>query len=860
MKKTLLFVVALCSTLSIWAGVDLTNATELQMGENSKSTTATSDTCYFKYTATKDVALQLTPASGDGYSCYILSVSELVENTAMPTGFDTLKLNNAQLAYPKVIYPVKAGKTVYIALGGNKYGTTSLNLKLTAALVDNVTGIGKGATAEDPVVLEDEKTAYVGPVYATSGSYNMFTYYATYTATKAGVLNLLSSSYVQQAEFNGSSASFEYTANGYQMKQAVAAGETYTLKLTNYTPIYLSNVSVETATEGSLDMPFELKAGSNKVPAGFGDYYYTYKASVPGYVTLSSSEALTGGNVKVFNGKSNVNYNNYFAQSEKGSFNVSFEVTSTSDTYYILVSKVTSTDEEQTIEVSENSYNPGEQEENPVNVTMSDAGTAVTSTTATTFYWNITVPAGKTGYLTAAPATTFANSNSKMNIYPKGQAYYAASSNTKVKYLLTASTTDTEYTLRLDNAEGKAVTLNVEIEAVKAGDEITNPIVAVQGNNTLDASDTRYYIYTMKSTGKLVITGTADMTITFPKSTNSYDGNHTNFKSGVDNIIHGEAGQSYFIRVDGGKKDDVFVLAEKAFEQGETKELAIAVEGSTFDLAKQSLTNLWIKYNVKNTGKLKVSSSLIYNYLASIQYCINNGYMQNLAPEYNGDIINYSYRFDVTAGDAVYVNITGFAETSDANVTFEESEAGEGESAATAIDLSDKKKHAIVEGTSAQPVWVKMNLKAGTTTIKSSSYFGGNMYQGLENAQQLATWLYVYGSNYGPAPDYTPLNEYTATIDVTEAGTYYYAISNNYGGGEIYIEGTNVDTSINTIGTDSNMQLTGNVMQLTGNSSAEVYNLTGMRTATVKQNGTAVLSKGIHLIKTNGKTYKVMVK
>ena len=154
------------------------------------------------------------------------------------------------------------------------------------------------------------------------------------------------------------------------------------------------------------------------------------------------------------------------------------------------------------------------------------------------------------------------------------------------------------------------------------------------------------------------------------------------------------------------------------------------MEGSTFDLAKQSLTNLWIKYNVKNTGKLKVSSSLIYNYLASIQYCINNGYMQNLAPEYNGDIINYSYRFDVTAGDAVYVNITGFAETSDANVTFEESEAGEGESAATAIDLSDKKKHAIVEGTSAQPVWVKMNLKAGTTTIKSSSYFGGNMYQG----------------------------------------------------------------------------------------------------------------------------------
>ena len=447
-----------------------------------------------------------------------------------------------------------------------------------------------------------------------------------------------------------------------------------------------------------------------------------------------------------------------------------------------------------------------------------------------------------------------------MNIYPKGQAYYAASSNTKVKYLLAASTTDTEYTLRLDNAEGKAVTLNVEIEAVKAGDEITNPIVAVQGNNTLDASDTRYYIYTMKSTGKLVITGTADMTITFPKSTNSYDGNHTNFKSGVDNIIHGEAGQSYFIRVDGGKKDDVFVLAEKAFEQGETKELAIAVEGSTFDLAKQSLTNLWIKYNVKNTGKLKVSSSLIYNYLASIQYCINNGYMQNLAPEYNDNIINSSYRFDVTAGDAVYVNITGFAETSDANVTCEESEAGEGESEATAIDLSDKKKHAIVEGTSAQPVWVKMNLKAGTTTIKSSSYFGGNMYQGLENAQQLATWLYVYGSNYGPAPDYTPLNEYTATIDVTEAGTYYYAISNNYGGGERYIEGTNVDTSINTIGTDSNMQLTGNVMQLTGNSSAEVYSLTGMRTATVKQNGTAVLSKGIHLIKTNGKTYKVMVK
>ena len=860
MKKTLLFVVALCSALSVWAGIDFSKATELQMGENSKATSLTADTCYFKYTATKDVALQLSPASGDGYSCYIISVNELAENAAQPTGYDTLKVNNAQLAYPNVLYPVQAGKTVYIALGGSTYGSASLTMKLTATLVEDVTGIGKGAAADDPVVLEDEKTAFVGPVYTTSGSFSMFTYYATYTAAKAGVLNLLSSSYVQQAEVNGSAASFEYTSNGYLLKQAVAAGETYTLKLSNYTPIYLSKVSVETATEGSLDMPFELKAGSNKVPAGFGDYYYTYRASAPGYVTLSSSETLTGGNVKVFNGKSNVNYNNSFAQSAQGSFNVTFEATNTSDTYYILVSKVTSTDNEQTIEVSAKAYSAGEQEENPVNVTMGDAPTAVKSTTATTFYWNIVVPAGKTGYLTAAPATAFGNSSSKMSIYPKGQAYYAASSATKAKYLLAASNADTEYTLRLDNAEGKEVTLNVEIEAVQAGDEITNPIVATTGSNTLDADGTRYYTYTMQSTGKLVVTGTADMTVTFPKSTNSYEGNHTNFKSGAVNIIHGEAGKSYYICVNGGKKGDVFTLEEKAFELGETKEMAMAVEGTSFDLAGKSLSNLWIKYNVQNSGKLKVSSSLVYNYQASLLYCINDGYMQNISPEYNDNVVNYAYRFDVKAGDAVYVNIIGFAETTSAKVTFEESEAGPGESAATAIDLSDKQKHAIVEGTSAQPVWVKMNLNAGTTTIKSSSYFGGNMYQGLENAQNLVSWGYVYGSNYGPAPDYTPLNEYVATIEIAEAGTYYFAISNNYGGGEIYIEGINVEAGIGTTATHSHIKVTGNVMQLTGEGTAEVYNIAGVRTATVGQNGQTMLNKGINLVKTNGKTYKVMVK
>ncbi|MGN0220507.1 MAG: hypothetical protein ACI4BA_00070 [Prevotella sp.] len=860
MRKSLLFVVALCSTLSAWAGVDFGNATELQMGENSKATSKAADTCYFKYTAIKDVALQLTPASGDGYSCYILSVNELVENAAQPTGFDTLKLNNAQLSYPNALYPVQAGKTVYVALGGSTYGTAALTLKLTAALVEDVTGIGKGATADDPVVLEDEKTAFVGPLYATSGNYSTFTYYATYTATKAGVLNLLSSCYVQQAEMNGSTVSFEYTSNGYLLKQAVAAGETYTLKLCNYSPIYFSKISVETATEGSLDMPFELKAGTNKVPAGFGDYYYTYKPSAPGYVTLSSSEALTGGKVKVFNGKSNVNYGNCFAQSAQGSFNVTFEATSTSDTYYLLVSKVTSTDGEQTIEVSEKNYSPGEREDNPVDVTMDNASTDVKSTTATTFYWNIKVPAGKTGYLTANPTTAFSNSSTKMIIYPKGQNYYATSSATKVKYLLTASDTDTEYTLRLDNAEGKEVTLNVGIEEVKAGDEITNPIVAVQGNNTLDADGTRYYTYTMQNSGKLVITGTADMTITFPRSTNSYDGNYTNFKSGVENILHGEAGKSYFICVNGGKNGDVFTLAEKAFEQGDTKEMAIAVEGTTFDLAGKSLTNLWIKYNVQNSGKLKVSSSLVYNYQASILYCINDGNMQYISPEYNDNAVNYSYRFDVKAGDIVYVNIIGFAETTSANVTFEESEAGAGESAATAIDLSDKQKHAIVEGTSAQPVWVKMNLTAGTTTIKSSSYFGGNVYQGLENAENLNSWIYLYGSNYGPAPDYTPLNEYVATLNITEEGTYYFAISNNYGGGEIYIAGSNVSTGISTLATDSNIKVRGNVMQMNGEGTAEVYNITGMRTATVAPNGQAVLNKGINLIKTNGKTYKVMVK
>ena len=122
------------------------------------------------------------------------------------------------------------------------------------------------------------------------------------------------------------------------------------------------------------------------------------------------------------------------------------------------------------------------------------------------------------------------------------------------------------------------------------------------------------------------------------------------------------------------------------------------------------------------------------------------------------------------------------------------------------------------------------------------------------------SWGYVYGSNYGPAPDYTPLNEYVATIEIAEAGTYYFAISNNYGGGEIRIEGTNVGTGISTIAAESHIKVSGNVMQLTGEGTAEVYDISGIRRATVGQNGQIVLNKGINLVKTNGKTYKVMVK
>ena len=134
------------------------------------------------------------------------------------------------------------------------------------------------------------------------------------------------------------------------------------------------------------------------------------------------------------------------------------------------------------------------------------------------------------------------------------------------------------------------------------------------------------------------------------------------------------------------------------------------------------------------------------------------------------------------------------------------------------------------------------------------------MYQGLENAESLNSWQYVYGSNYGPAPDYTPLNEYVATLSITEAGTYFYAISNNYGGGEIYITGNNVDTGISTLATDNGITVRGNVMQTGSESTAEVYNIAGVRTATVGPNGQTVLNKGINLVKTNGKTYKVMVK
>ena len=398
MKKLLLLFLTAVFAVTAMAQTSIETALDLQEGANSHDYDGSP--VYWKYTPTGQ-GDRLLLISADGSTS--ITVTDVAGDGTQTT------MIGAQMAYPQKAYIAYEGHTLYIS--AQVYNGTSVGF--TASFDENA-HIG-GLSQEAPMtIVTDGSRMVMGDVYSNSSSYS----YATYTADSDGVLVLTATGYVSYSVEGGASGSFQYTNGSYSASLTVRSGQTYNITLSGYGAFILT-AEMTHPTEGSFEMPFEMQEGYNTVPASHGEYWYTYTNTKTGYGVISSDNTLNGGSIKVYNSASNIQYGQVYAQVE-GGYNLRFEMPSVGTTYYICITKVESSTDDETFTFTAEDYQPGDQESNPIVIEQLPATGISTEAVGGTRYYAVDIPEGESKFLNVTATSTIANDATTVAVYPNG--------------------------------------------------------------------------------------------------------------------------------------------------------------------------------------------------------------------------------------------------------------------------------------------------------------------------------------------------------------------------------------------------------------------------------------------------------
>ena len=333
MKKLLLLLLTAVCAVTAMAQSSEETALELQGGENLWTLDAPGGYAYWYYTPDGNTLLTLTPSAG-----YVSVYTYDGEGDAATQ----VSLRGVYRSSSISTYSLESGRTYYVLAGGSDTGT------LTAEMATGE-NIGKGLSADDPMPIVVGEEAYIGSSIVAGSN---LTSYAEYTATEDGVLQLTLTTYVQVSVNGGAPTYAESVSSGeYVYKFPVENGQTYDLTFTHYGPFILT-AEMTYPVEGSLDMPFTLVEGDNELPAESGEYWYTFTNTSTGYGVINGGTGLRA-QVKVYNNKANIDYEQTYAESLPGSFDVRFELPYPGTTYYISVNRGMSVDQPSTLTFAE---------------------------------------------------------------------------------------------------------------------------------------------------------------------------------------------------------------------------------------------------------------------------------------------------------------------------------------------------------------------------------------------------------------------------------------------------------------------------------------------------------------------------
>lgn len=849
MKKLILLTFLQFCLCSLFAQTDVSTALDLQVGTNSYDLTGQSGyvTLYYKYTAPAESGqlLTFTTVKGEGLS-YVMSedgtYNKMIYGINSATGS---------------IVPVKAGQTVYLILNTRGGSEISFDMKAENAIVEG------GQTKEEAIDVTGQSNFFIPSNYSTE-TYSSVTY-LKYECSEEGVLEMTftgSLSGLSVCEENSSeetSVSLSYVSGTVVGKTEVEAGKVYIIKIKASTSPLIGNFVITHPTIGtSSDMPFTGKAEGNELPAEIGEYWYSYVAEDNGFVMLSSDSYLYGGTVSVYNANSMYSP----IASVDGCFLLRFNAVK-GNTYLICIEKNEATGSPDLFDMTLVPAGEGDSFNNPKAIEL---GENTLPQYNGQYYYSITIPgeAGTPKFLNISSEADFLSSATNVAVYDQNNMYSSLASGTKdVKVEVSAGNT---YIICWNlNEDINGFKYNVSVEDIAQGDVYGNPIPAVVGTNDLKSGSDKYYKYTATLNGWLVISPSDPaVKVQFPMSSGPYPSYRTAVQDGFSIKTEIVKGTEYVIQFSDVTADGTFDLEEVAYGEGESKETAIVVEGSSADVPKSAQTT-WYRYVAPADGMLEISSDI--NYEQNASYQSSTVRVMRDGDSYPVDRTNSSTvgitffgKFGASKDEVFYVQVVTLSAQEGKTVTFNLRDYEPGETSDNPIELTIG-ENTLKSATRQNPVWYYADLDKGELkiTADASNYYMMSVYKSDDLNTVLATSNYVSGS----APDY--IGSYELSYEVETPGRYIMKLEQTNPIGAVVTVTANIATGISGTGMAA-VRISAGAGCISVTPSAEgasvyVYDLTGklVSSAYIKGQTTFNVEKGLYVVKVDNKAVKVVV-
>lgn len=802
---------------------------------------------YWKYTANEDCALVINTTL-DSNSAPTVTTLDVDAD-----GNQTIVTLRGASDYPKQTFSILKGETYYFEIAGQ--GEVGWNLAKTT-----MPGIGTGLTEDKPLEIVLGETQFLGDV-RQSATYDAYTMYAHYTAVEDGLITM-ASSYVSLFTVNGAVSTYDgYDANGKcQYKFDVKAGNSYDIQVSNYCPVVFT-ATLSHPVEGELDTPFSLVEGENKVPAAAGTYYYSLLPSKTGILSITSNDALTGGQLNVYMTKDNVKRNAVATSSSVGSYDVRLEITFANYfTYYVEVVKPEATDAEQTFNFTIEDYQPGEKESNPIVISTLPSDVITLPQAKGVYYYQVAVPKGTQKFLAARATSKIEDASTRVTIYQQSMGYYLGSTGNdyaRADVSSASASADVNYIIRWSSGETTPISFTVSYEDIAEGDLATQPKKAVLGENTVSGDGDKYYTYTATQDGKLSVTTATDaQSVTFMRGTSAYDGIYTTLHDGNSYAIEATAETTYLFKLTGMKDADVFTVSETQFAEGEVAATAIELLNDTSYFNDIRHDGVWYKYVVRKAGVVTIYSNTAYSTDNTLTWRTASETTESefVSGEYDYTEGTYKYTYtatrSVSEGEVLYIYIDAKAATPSDYLALSIEGYKKGQTIDDPIILKTEQTVTIPEASYDIPIWCKFTTQGGVVKLSASDYIGGYWYLGYDNAKADVDGQY-FGLEYTYDPTTYDFIGYSWMGDDMPAGEIYLMFTNNYSDVELTL-----DVNGDEITAIDHTTAAG------GPTTSAVYTLNGQKVGETTDSSLSKLhlATGIYIVRQGGKAQKVVVK